>query len=197
MRLILTNWLILFVLSSSVAGDTTLSPELAKVLSNKVVKIFAQANTADSVERRTSISEAEINSWFAYGTDQLLPVGIIDLNIVISNQSKLRGQATIDLENAARYYRTGGMLDPWAYVGGRVPVTVAGTFSSIDGAGHFEFKSASISGVEVSKSLIQDIVSYFSRTAESPSGFNFDRSFKLPANIKKIEFASGKAVVVQ
>lgn len=197
MRLIFANGLILFVLSSSVSGDATLSPKLAKVLSSKVVTILAQANTSDSVERRTSISEAEINSWFAYGTDQLLSIGIIDLNIVISNQSKLRGQATVDLEDIARYYRTGGMLDPWAYVGGRVPVTVTGAFLSMDGTGRFEFESASVSGVEVSKSLIQDIVSYFSRTAENPGGFNFDISFKLPANIKKIEFASGKAVVVQ
>ena len=106
-----------------------------------------------------------------------MPIGIIDLIIVISNQGKLRGQATVDLEDIARYYRTGGMLDAWAYVGGRVPVTVTGAFSSMDGTGRFEFEAASISGVEVSKSLIQDIVSYLSRTAENPGGFNFDISF--------------------
>ena len=197
MRLIFANGLILFVLSSSVTGDTTLSPKLAEVLSSKVVAILAQADTQDSVELRTSISEVEINSWFTYGADQLLSIGIVDLNIEISNQSELFSRATVDLENLARYYRTGGMLDPWAYVGGRVPVIVVGTFSSMDGTGHFEFKSASVSGVEVSKSLIQNIVSYFSRTAESPGGFNLGVSFKLPANIKQIELSSGKAIVIQ
>jgi len=197
MRLIFTSGLILFILNFSVVGDTALSPKFAKILSSKIVAILAQGNTSDSVELRTSISEVELNSWFAYGTDQLLSIGIIDLNIEISNQSELFGRATVDLENVARYYRTGGMLDPWTYVGGRVPVIVVGIFSSMDGTGYFEFKSASVSGVEVSKSLIQDIVSYFSRTAESPGGLNLDMSFKLPANIKKIKLASGKAVVIQ
>jgi hypothetical protein len=45
--------------------------------------------------------------------------------------------------------------------------------------------------------MLQDIVAYYSRTANDPEGVRLNESFKLPAQIKQIEVGQGQAVVVQ
>jgi hypothetical protein len=45
--------------------------------------------------------------------------------------------------------------------------------------------------------VLQDIVAYYSRTADDPEGVRLNDSFKLPAQIKQIEVGQGQAVVVQ
>ena len=47
------------------------------------------------------------------------------------------------------------------------------------------------------RTLLQEVVSYYSRTPEHPEGIRLDEAFALPANIQKIEVGSGQAVVVQ
>ena len=89
------------------------------------------------------------------------------------------------------------MLDPWRLVGGRVPVNVTGTLHTKDGVGRFELESAEISGVPVPKLLLQEMVSFYSRSERTPQGVQLDNPFKLPANIQQIEVGQGRAVIVQ
>jgi hypothetical protein len=51
--------------------------------------------------------------------------------------------------------------------------------------------------VPVPKALVQQVLSYYSRTDEHPSGIRLDDPFELPAGIQKIEVGQGQAVVVQ
>jgi hypothetical protein len=45
--------------------------------------------------------------------------------------------------------------------------------------------------------LLQEIVSYYSRTVENPGGFGLDQPFPLPAGIREIQVEPGRAIVVQ
>ena len=63
--------------------------------------------------------------------------------------------------------------------------------------GRFELQQASISGVPVPKTLLQELVSYYSKTADDPRGIDIDEPFALPAGIRQIEVKQGQAVVVQ
>ena len=54
-----------------------------------------------------------------------------------------------------------------------------------------------VSGVPIPKTLLQELVSYYSRTSDDPSGVNLDEAFNLPAKIRQIEVGQGQAVVVQ
>jgi hypothetical protein len=45
--------------------------------------------------------------------------------------------------------------------------------------------------------VLQELVSYYSRTAEDPRGIDLDEPFELPAGIRQIEVGQGQAVVVQ
>jgi hypothetical protein len=58
-------------------------------------------------------------------------------------------------------------------------------------------ESAEISGVTIPKSLLQELLSYYSRTPETPVGINMDEPFALPAAIREIRIGQGSAVVVQ
>jgi hypothetical protein len=147
--------------------------------------------------RRTPITEAELNSWFAYAAQPLLPAGVAAPAVTILGDGKLQGTATVDLEAIGKRRSSGGLLDPWSMLGGRVPVTVRGTLHTQEGRGRFELESADVSGVPVPPFLLQEMVSFYSRSERRPDGIKLDDPFTLPANIQKIEVGQGRAVVVQ
>jgi hypothetical protein len=182
-------------------GAATVSRQNADVFAKKIVQIQQQGleTSADrrTTERRTPVSEDELNSWFTYRAQPVLPAGLSQPQITIVGQGKVAGQATVDLETVGKRRSTGGTFDPWNYLGGRVPVTVNGILHTEDGRGRFEIQSAEVSGVPVPKTLLQELLSYYSRTPENPQGISLDEAFELPANIDKIEVGQGQAVVVQ
>lgn len=178
----------------------TLSKQNAAAFSKKVALIQKQGEVstkATAAARRTPLSEDELNSWFTYQAQPLLPNGLTQPKIMIVGEGKVAGQATVDLEAVAKKRSSGGTFDPWSLVGGRVPVNVIGILHTRDGMGRFELQSADIAGVPVPKALLQDLVSQYSRTAKHPEGVQMDDAFALPAKIRQIEVGQGQAVVVQ
>ena len=145
---------------------------------------------------RTSISDREVNAYFAHQGKQHLPVGVVNPVITIVDGSRLEGRAIVDLD-AVRKAKERGWMDVLAYVTGTVEVRAAGKLRAVNGVGTFELESASIGGVPISKAVLQGLVSHYSRTAESPEGFNLDAPFKLPYQIQQIELQRGLAVIVQ
>ena len=180
----------------------TVSRQNADVFAKKIVQIQQQglqapATDSRATERRTAVSEDEVNSWFTYRAQPVLPPGLSQPQVTIVGQGKVAGQATVDLETVGKRRSTGGTFDPWSYLGGRVPVTVNGILHTQNGRGRFELQSAEVSGVPVPKTLLQELLSYYSRTPENPNGISLDEAFELPANIDKIEVGQGQAVIVQ
>jgi hypothetical protein len=147
--------------------------------------------------QRTPFSEAEVNSWITYRGPAVLPTGVTAPQVTMIGNGRLRAAATVDLEALAKQRTTGRLLDPWRYLGGRLPVTMSGVLRTQEGTGQFEIEDAAVSGVPVPTSLLQDIVSYYSRSADDPEGIRLDDPFKLPAQIRQIEVVPGQAVVVQ
>ena len=83
------------------------------------------------------------------------------------------------------------------FLSGRVEVTATGGLKTSEGVGQFLVDSASVGSLPIPKSLLQEIVSSYSRTAENPAGIDLDDSFALPARIREIRVERGQAVVVQ
>jgi hypothetical protein len=180
------------------ATDAKLSRQQADSFQQKILLIADQAEkNARAGARRTPLSESELNSWFAYHAQPLIPRGISEPVISIVGQGKLSGRAIVDLDTVAKKRATGGMLDPWSYVGGKMPVAVTGILHTKDGIGRFQVERAEVSGVPVPKVLLQELVAYYTRTENHPNGVNVDDPFELPANIRQIEVGQGQAVVVQ
>src|SRR5690606_3553512 len=134
--------------------------------------------------RRTPLTETELNSWFAFHGPPLLPEGLTQPRITIVGGGKVLGTATVDLEAVGKRRGSGSALDVWSYLGGRVPVTVTGILHTQNGQGRFDLEAADVSGVPLPKSLLQELVSYYSRTPDRPQGVRLDDAFELPAGIR-------------
>ncbi len=193
--------LILLVLIALVPLQAaTLSQQNAASFSKKVALIQKQGEVSTkstAAARRTPLSEDELNSWFTYQAQPLLPNGLTQPKITIVGEGKVAGQATVDLEAVAKKRATGGTFDPWSLVGGRVPVNVIGILHTRDGMARFELQSADIAGVPVPKTLLQELVSQYSKTPKHPEGVSMDDAFALPSKIRQIEVGQGHAVIVQ
>ncbi len=178
----------------------SVSKQQAEVFSKKVALIQRQGEVSAKTTagaRRTALSEDELNSWFAYQAQPLLPNGLTEPKITIVGDGRVAGQATVDLEAVAKKRASGGTFDPWSLVSGRVPVNVIGILHTRDGMGRFELQSADIAGVPVPKTLLQELVSQYSRTPDHPDGVKMDDAFALPAKIRQIEVGQGQAIIVQ
>lgn len=187
--------LILTVASLEAAA---LSKQEADLFSRKLAQIVVQGDVAQKPgNRRTPVTETELNSWFTYSAKPLLPAGVSDPRITMIGNGKVTGQAVVDLDAIAKKKASGGTFDIWNLVGGKVPVNVAGTLRTKDGIGSFDLESADVSGLPLPKSFLQEVVSYYSRTADHPQGVKIDDPFALPASIRQIDVGAGQAVIVQ
>jgi len=186
------------ILSVASLEAAALSKQEADLFSRKLAQIVVQGDAAQKPGiRRTPVTETELNSWFTYSAKPLLPAGVSDPRITMIGNGKVTGQAVVDLDAIAKKKASGGTFDIWNLVGGKVPVNVAGTLRTKDGIGSFDLESADVSGLPLPKSFLQEVVSYYSRTADHPQGVKIDDPFALPASIRQIDVGAGQAVIVQ
>jgi hypothetical protein len=146
--------------------------------------------------RSTPVTDNEVNSYLKFLAGSQVPVGIADPALHGAGEGRVTGRAMVDLD-AVRTQKKRGLLDPLGYLSGRLPVTAAGKLTTANGVGRFELESAELSGITIPKSLLQELLSYYSRTPENPAGINMDEPFQLPAAIVEIRIGKGSAVIVQ
>ena len=145
----------------------------------------------------TAITEAEVNSYLRYELGDRIPAGVTDPWVSILENGRLAARATVDLARVGQSRKSGGMLDPFNLLTGSVPLAVNGILHTKNGVGTFAVQSAAISGVPVPVWMLQEIVSYYSKSAMAPNGVAIDKPFALPNGIREIHTARGQATVVQ
>jgi hypothetical protein len=192
-----------FLLSALVLPleGATVSRQTAEEFAQKIALIQRQGDTSGPARvgsRRTRVTEDELNSWFMYRAQPVLPAGVSQPQVIILGEGRLSGQALIDLDAVAkRRSSAAGALDPLSLIGGKVPVTVSGILHTRDGMARIEVQRAEMSGIPVPVTVLQEVLTYYSRSDERPQGVRLDDAFSLPANIRQIEVGQGQAVVVQ
>lgn len=184
-------------LAAATAAPAPVSRQQADVFQQKLDKIVKQADTRSDRERPTEITEVEVNSYLAFKAGDQLPVGVTEPSIGILERGRLSGRAVVDLDVIRQKKSSGGWFDPTSYLTGTLPLTATGVLRTSDGQGRFQLESAAVSGIPIPKSFLQEIVSYYTRTAADPNGIGIDDAFDLPAEIRRIDADSGKAVIVQ
>jgi hypothetical protein len=180
-------------------ADEPLTKADAQRFQAKLVQI--EKNSATPVKRGapariTPLSDAEVNSYLKFLAGSQVPVGIADPTLHAAGDGRVTGQAVVDLD-VVRTEKKRSWSDPLAYLTGRLPVAAQGTLTTANGVGRFVLDSAEISGVTVPKSLIQELLSYYSKSPERPNGINMDDPFQLPSAIKDIKVGTGSTTVVQ
>jgi hypothetical protein len=192
--------LVFAVVAASIAGvraDVRASKRDAALLKQKVATITAHAEKPTKAARRTTVTEDEVNSYLVYEAREQIPVGVVDPSVTIVGPGRLSGRAIVDLDAVRKQKAPTSLLDPMNYLMGRLAVTAAGTLKTSNGVGHFELESASVGSIPIPKILLQEIVSYYSRTPEKPAGISLDDPFALPARIREIQVERGQAIIVQ
>lgn len=181
----------------SVAGlaSTPVTRELAISCARKIDQI-AKA-PALGKERRTVLSEGELNSWLAYVGGERIPPGVSEPTVTLIGEGRVAGRAQVDLDLMGKKRGSGSLLDPWSYLSGRVPVTATGRIRTEQGVGRFVLESAQISGLPVPKWLLQELVTFYAKSPSRPQGVSMDEAFPLPVGIDTLEVNPGQAVVVQ
>jgi hypothetical protein len=162
----------------------------------KLETIDARAKRRPGPPLRTTFTDREVNAYFKVYGPAFLPDGVVDPQLAIDEGGRVRAKSLVDLSKI-RDAKQRGWLDPLAYLSGSVEVTAAGTLKTAEGRGIFMLESATLGGITVPKTLLQELVSHYSRTPEQPAGVNLDSPFELPSRIRTVETGRGAATVVQ
>ena len=183
-------------LSLPAAGPALLRRD-ADQLKQKIAAIAEHGTKASPQAMMTTVTEQEVNAYLAFEAAPDLPAGVVDPSISILDDSRLVGRAVVDLDRVRQERNPTSLLDPVRYLRGRVMVKATGILHAASGLARLDLESADIAGVPIPKVLLQQIVTYYSRSPEHPSGIELDDPFPLPAGIRELRVEAGRAVVVQ
>lgn len=184
--------------SAALYGQPTFSRRDADSLERKLATITQNGTGRESRQgvRATTISERELNAYLRYGSTIDMPTGVVEPYVTILGDGRVAGRALVDLD-AVRKEKERGWGDPAGYLTGRLPVSAIGVLKTENGVGRFYLESAEVSGITVPRAVLQEIVSYYTRTPGLPNGVSLEAPFELPAGIREVQVAKGTATVVQ
>ena len=178
------------------AADIPRSRADADQMLRKIAVITTNGLAARPAARRTPITEGELNSFLTIHARSELPPGVLDPVVTIDDAGRLTGRAIVDLDEVKRAQRNEGM-SVLALLSGRVPVEASGVLHAAGGKGKFDIETATVNGVPVPKTILQQVVSYYSRTPDNPAGIDLEAPFELPVGIREIITQKGQALIVQ
>lgn len=191
--------LVAIVTASTIAGAQDTTQADAVRMEKKVSTIVlrgAQPKPKPPTPIRTGFTDREVNAYFRIKGPEFLPEGVLNPQVAIGDGGKLNARATVDLD-AALKTKERSFFDPLSWLGGKTEVTATGTVRAAEGMGTLQLESATLGGITIPKTLLQTLVSYYTRTPEAPQGFDIDKPFILPAGIRAVETKRGEATVVQ
>src|SRR5689334_14730481 len=194
------KWPLLFAavaFAGSAQSGGGLTPQLATAFEKKIVLVQSQAEQKSAKDRATTFTQAETNSYLKFKAGDLLPVGLTQPELTMIGGGKVAGKAIVDLDVVRQKQGSGSWFDPTSYLGGKMPVTASGRIVTWDGKGKFELETATINGITLPKSLLAQMVNFFTRTSDNPRGSSIDDTFELPAKIKTIDVNAASWVTHQ
>jgi hypothetical protein len=166
-------------------------------LQRKIDEIMKNGSATPVAARKTPVTESELNSYLAFNLKEKIPHGLSNPEVYMLGDGRLAGRVFVDLDEFKRQHRSSGFMDPFNYLSGRVPAVARGALSTSGGRGQFKLGSAEILGVLLPKPILQELVSFFSRSPENPRGFDLDSPFDLPAKIRELTVNRGETIVIQ
>jgi hypothetical protein len=199
MRRILVSVAAALAVTGAIAAGQGLPRADADALARKLDAVVARgAVTPPNAARplRTAISEREVNAYFLHRGPDFLPAGVVNPRLTLADNSRVEARAIVDFD-AIRKSKERGWTDPLAWVTGSVEVLAIGRIRAANGQGVLDIESAKIGAVPIPKTLLQELVSHYSKSADNPNGFSLDQPFALPHQIRQVDLQRGAAVIVQ
>jgi hypothetical protein len=189
---------LLFLLAGvAVSAADVLTRQHGDAFARKVVVVQDHANAGVKKPLSTTFTQTETNSYLKFNALDLLPTGLTEPEITMHGQGRVSAKAIVDLDVVRKKQSSGGWFDPTSYLTGKLLVTAAGRVITGDGKGRIELERAEVSGVPIPKSFLNQMVNFFTRTADNPGGSTVDDVFELPAKIQRITDEAGRFTVHQ
>lgn len=196
-RLAFAALLSLIVAVPSAAQEATrAAADRARVKIEQIASVGDESRDSRAAAVRTVLSEAEVNAYLQIHGHEILPKGITKSEIRLGDEGRIRARAIINLDEV-RTSRPRTWSDPLAYATGSVEVVAAGAITAEGGQARTQFESATVAGLSVSKSVVQELLRFYTVTPDRPQGFDLDEPFMLPADIDRLVIQRGHATIVQ
>jgi len=189
--------LLLGLTGMTASAADVLTRQLGDAFAKKVVVVQTHANEGVKKPLSTSFTQAETNSYLKFNAIDLLPTGLTEPEVTLLGQGRVSAKAIVDLDVVRKKQSSGGWFDPTSYLTGKLLVTASGRVITGDRKGRVELERAEVSGVPIPKSFVNQMVSFFTRTADNPNGSTVDDVFELPAKIQRITDEAGRFTVHQ
>ncbi|MBM3806614.1 MAG: hypothetical protein FJW22_00295 [Acidimicrobiia bacterium] len=183
-------------LAGSLASDV-LTPQLADAFERKIVLVQAQAGEKAARDRAVTFSQAETNSYLKFNAGSLLPTGLTQPEVTLLGKGRVSAKAIVDLDVVRQKQSSGAWLDPTSYLTGKLEVSATGHVVTWDGKGKVELETAYLSGLPIPRSFLNQMVNFFTRTADNPKGSTVDDTFELPASIRRIDVEQSRFITHQ
>ncbi|MGH9200047.1 MAG: hypothetical protein ACRD2A_02280 [Vicinamibacterales bacterium] len=174
-----------------------LTPQLSAAFQEKVLVIVQNGADDKPAPRTTPFVENELNSYLRFGVTELLPVGLTEPSAKLMGQGRATLRAIVNLDMVRKAQGKKSWYDPTAYLTGRIPIMTTGVLQAAEGKGRFAVERIEVKGVPMPKRLLQEILSYYTKSAEYPNGVNLDDPFTLPAQIRRVDVEVGRAIITQ
>ncbi len=182
---------------SSRLGSKRDSERMQKNLSAMLVRAGSPpAKGKAAPPLRTTFTDRELNAWLADDGKTNVPAGLVSPMITFTGPGTLTVQALVDLD-AVRKSRERGWLDPFAYLQGTLVLSMKGSLSGSGGLATFDVASAMLGNVPVPRMLLQELITYYSKSPDVPDGITLAKPFPLPAGVRDLAIQRGSATVVQ
>ena len=136
------------------------------------------------------VTERQLNSYVRLAVK--LPPALTNLELGLQKDTLL-ARGSLDLDQVKSSMPQGaGLL---ALLSGTVPVELRGRFWGAEGKGRVEVEQATVAGVSLPSSLVAQIVSQSTKTAQRPQGFDILAPFPLPYTARRVRLEPGRALV--
>ena len=173
-----------------------LTPTEAQRLAEKLEQVIDHDARSAGTSQTLVLPAREVNAYLKFQGATLFPAGITDPHLTFGGDGQVAARAIVDLDAVSKE-RDRGLFDPLAYLGGDLVVTAEGSLETADGLGQVAVDAATVGGVPVPRTVLNELVRYYTRNAERPDGVDLNEPFELPYGIHEVVVDTDQATVVQ
>jgi hypothetical protein len=171
-----------------------LSWEDADAVARTVERVERRLRSGRPASRKTIVvTERQLNSYVNLSLAPKMPAGVSGIELRLQRDG-LAARGLIDLDRVKERLPPGGTSGLLGLLGGTVPVELKGRLPNGGGSARIELEQALVGGVSLPPGVLAQLVSYATRTAKHPEGFDIQAPFKLPWTAHRVRLEPGRAL---
>jgi hypothetical protein len=163
----------------------------------KIDRIVENGSKSPVPPQTTVFTEDEVNQMLRVQMKESIPNGLSDPHVRLNGNNILVARVIVDLDEYKRRRQERGSLGPLTLLSGRVPVTVRGVLHTRDRHGQIKLEGADVNGIPLPPALVREMIAALSRSRGNPEGYDIEKPFVLPANIRHVTINRKEAVATQ